>query len=326
MIRDIRHLDLNLLKALDALLAEGSVTRAAQRLNLTQPAVSGMLARLRERFDDPLFVRGQHGIVPTPRALQLADPLRRLLAEAGAMLSPPVFDPAHAAMTLSLAATDYAQQVMVLPFLARLRGVAPAIRVAVRDEGTATMAAFEKGDLDLALMTPQSTPPGLHARPLFDETYVVAMRAGHPDAGGAGLSLDRFCALDHALVSLAGGGFRGGTDEALAAVGRQRRVVVSVGSFLVLAELLRSSDLIAVVPRRLAQGVAGLVMTRPPVAVPGFAKVMAWHERTHHDPAHRWLRERLVSAALPPGLAGEAGPAGPMAPPTDAAPEIRSAP
>jgi DNA-binding transcriptional LysR family regulator len=116
MIRDIRNLDLNLLKALDALLAERNVTRAAERLNLTQPAVSGMLARLRDSFDDPLFVRGQRGIIPTPRALQLAEPLRRMLGEAAAMLTPPMFDPAHARLTLSLAATDYAQQVMVVPF------------------------------------------------------------------------------------------------------------------------------------------------------------------------------------------------------------------
>jgi DNA-binding transcriptional LysR family regulator len=191
MIRDIRNLDLNLLKALDALLAERNVTRAAERLNLTQPAVSGMLARLRDSFDDPLFVRGQRGIIPTPRALQLAEPLRRMLGEAAAMLTPPMFDPAHARLTLSLAATDYAQQVMVVPFLARLRAMAPGVRVAVRGEDMARMSRFEDGDLDLALMTPDSAPQGLHARHLFDETYVVAMRDGHPDAGEGALLLDR---------------------------------------------------------------------------------------------------------------------------------------
>lgn len=314
MIRDIRTLDLNLLKALDALLAERSVTRAAERLNLTQPAVSGMLARLRDSFDDPLFVRGQRGIIPTPRALQLAEPLRRMLGEAGAMLTPPVFDPAHARLTLSLATTDYAQQVMVVPFLARLRTVAPGVRVAVRGEDMARMPRFEDGDLDLALMTPDSAPQGLHARHLFDETYVVAMREGHPDAGEGALSLDRFCDLDHALVSLAGGGFHGVTDEALAAMGRERRVVLSVGSFLVLAQVLRTTDLVAVVPRRLALGAPGMTMRAPPVAVPGFAKVMVWHDRTHHDPAHRWLRDLLLRMAQP------------TAPPTDAAPESRSAP
>lgn len=217
------------------------------------------------------------------------------------MLTPPVFDPAHARLTLSLAATDYAQQVMVVPFLARLRVEAPGVRVAVRGE-------------DLALMTPDSAPPGLHARHLFDETYVVAMRDGHPDAGEGVLSLDRFCDLDHALVSLAGGGFHGVTDEALAAMGRERRVVLSVGSFLVLAQVLRTTDLVAVVPCRLALGAPGLTMRAPPVAVPGFAKVMVWHDRTHHDPAHRWLRDLLLRTSQP------------MAPPTDVSPESRSAP
>ncbi|WP_206244555.1 LysR family transcriptional regulator [Novosphingobium terrae] len=294
MTRDIRQLDLNLLKALDALLTERHVTRAAARLNLTQPAVSGMLARLRDAFDDSLFLRSQRGIVPTPRALQLAEPLRRMLAEAEALLTPPAFDPASARLTLSLAATDYALQVVVVPFLERLRQQAPGIRVAVLTEGSATLGHFEQGDLDLALMAPPSVPPGLHERPLFDETYVVAMREGHPDAGEGALSLDRFCALDHALVSLAGGGFRGVTDAALAAIGRERQVMLSVTSFLVLAQVLHGSDLIAVVPRRLVQGVAGLTMREPPLAIPGFSKVMVWHERTQRDPAHRWLRDLLA--------------------------------
>lgn len=304
MNRDIRELDLNLLKTLDALLTEGSVTRAAGRLNLTQPAVSGMLARLREAFDDPLFVRTQRGIAPTLRALQLVDPLRRMLGEAEALLTPPQFDPVQARLTLSLAATDYAMQVVVVPFLERLRHHAPGIRVAVRPETQATMAQFEQGDLDLALVTPHSAPSGLHARPLFDETYVVAMREGHPDANGEPLSLDRFCALEHALVSLTGGGFRGVTDDALALLGRERQVMLSVTSFLVLAQVLRGSDLVAVLPRRLVQGAPGLVMRAPPLTIPGFAKVMVWHERTHRDPAHRWLREMLE---LEDGTDGRAG-------------------
>lgn len=294
MIRDIRQLDLNLLKALDALLTERNVTRAATRLNLTQPAVSGMLARLRDAFDDPLFVRTQRGIAPTHRALQLADPLRRMLAEAEALLVPPAFDPASARLTLSLAATDYALQVVVVPFLERLRRLAPGIRVAVRPEIHATMGLFEQGDLDLALTTPQAAPSGLHARQLFSETYVVAMREGHPDAQADTLSLERFCALDHGLVSLTGGGFLGVTDDALAAQGLERKVMLSVTSFLVLAQVLRGSDMVAVVPRRLVQGAPGLVMRAPPLAIQGFTKMMVWHERTHRDPAHRWLREMIA--------------------------------
>src|SRR5262245_52770636 len=129
---DIRSLDLNLLKALDALLDECNVTRAAARLALTQPAVSGMLTRLRERFGDPLFVRSQRGIIPTPRALGLAGPVKRLIGDVEALLRPAAFDPATARMTVSLAATDYALKALVVPFLARLRERAPGVKVSVR--------------------------------------------------------------------------------------------------------------------------------------------------------------------------------------------------
>ncbi len=305
MIRDMKQLDLNLLKALDALLTERHVTRAAARLGLTQPAVSGMLARLRDAFDDPLFVQTQRGIAPTPRALHMADPLRRMLEEIDALLTPPAFDPASARLTLSLAATDYAMQVVVVPFLERLRQLAPGIRVAVYPESHVAMHRFEQGDLDLALVATQSAPSGLHTRALFDETYVVAMREGHADAGShdeTALSLDRFCALDHALVSLAGGSFQGVTDQALAAIGRERHVALSVTSFLVLAQVLRGSDLIAVVPARLVRSVPGLAVRTPPLAIPGFSKAMVWHERTHRDPAHRWLRE-LLRQTDSPGIA-----------------------
>jgi len=120
------------------------------------------------------------------------------------------------------------------------------------------------------------------------------MRADHPDAGGQTLSLDRFCALDHVLVSFSGGAFEGVTDAALARVGRSRRVTVSVSSFLVVPEILMASDLIAVVPRRLALHNNGLVILEPPIEIPGFSKTVAWHERTHRDPGQKWVRSLLI--------------------------------
>ncbi|MBS1231100.1 MAG: transcriptional regulator, LysR family [Proteobacteria bacterium] len=294
MESDIRLMDLNLLKALNALLDERNVTRAAERLALTQPAVSGMLTRLRECFDDPLFVRAQRGIVPTLRALELAGPVKQLLGDAEAMLKPPVFDPATASMTLTIASTDFALRAVVVPFLSALRERAPGIRIAVLPVDEQRLRTqFERGDIDLALITPECTPAGSHARRLFDEQYVCVLRAGHPDGAAGRLSLDRFCALDHALVSCSGGSFSGVTDEALAAVGRERRVVVSVTSFLVLPEILRASDLVAVIPRRLATHSEGLIVLDPPIAVSGFTETVVWHERTHRDPGHRWLRELL---------------------------------
>lgn len=297
-------LDLNLLRALDALLDERNVTRAAQRLSLTQPAVSAMLTRLRESFDDPLFVRSQRGIVPTERALQLAAPLKQVLSDIEQMLQAPAFEPREAELTLTIASTDYALRAVVVPFLARLRQEAPGIRaVIVPVQHERLQAQLESGDVDMALITPETTPADLHARRLFDERYVCVMRADHP-AAARRLTLERFCALDHALVSYAGGSLSGVTDEALARIGRARRVTVSVNSFLVLPDILLTSDLIAVVPSRLAQGVQGLAVVEPPLEVPGFTKTLAWHERTHRAPGQRWVRALLFGTCE--GLAAEA--------------------
>lgn len=294
MTRDIRTLDLNLLRALDALLDERSVTKAAERLGLTQPAVSGMLTRLRESFDDPLFVRTQRAIVPTLRAAQLAGPVKQILGEVEALLRPEAFDPRTASFTLSIAATDYALLAVVVPFLTKLRRQAPGIRVATRPaEADRVQAQFERGDLDLALMTPEAAWPELHARRLFEERYVCAMRADHTDAKAGGLSIERFCALDHALVSYAGERFWGVTDDALAKIGRERHVALSVTSFLVLAEILRTTDLISVVPRRLVADAPGLINFEPPIDIPGFTKLAVWHERTHRHPGHQWARALL---------------------------------
>ncbi|SCB19868.1 LysR family transcriptional regulator [Rhizobium hainanense] len=293
-MKDIRALDLNLLRTLDALLDERSVTRAAERLGFTQPAVSGMLTRLRESFNDPLFVRTRRGIVPTLRATELAGPLKQILVDVGALLQPAAFDPTTAKFTLSIAATDYALQAVVVPFLAKMRPLAPGIRIAIRPvEDDRVQMQFESGDLDLALMTPETALPELHARRLFDETYVCALRSNHPDARKQQLSIDRFCALDHVLVSYSGERFWGVTDDALSKIGRRRHVALTVTSFLVLAEILRTTDLVAAVPRRLAQSAKGLVLREPPVEIPGFTKLAVWHERTHRDPGHRWVRMLL---------------------------------
>jgi DNA-binding transcriptional LysR family regulator len=293
---DLRTLDLNLLKTFVALLDEGSVTRAAERLALTQPAVSGMLQRLRENFDDPLFVRTRRGITPTPRALALAEPLRRVLGEVDAMLKPPLFDPASAVFTLRLAATDYALRAVVTPFIAALRRQAPRVRVAVLPiDDARVLDQLERGELDIALTTPDMTPVGLHSRVLFEERYICALRHDHPDAAGP-MTLERFCALDHALVS-SGGSFSGVTDAALALLGRSRNVVLSVPGFLALPDVLRASDLVAVVPRRLVCAPEGLALLEPPLAIPGFSKNAVWHARSDSDPALRWARELLVATS-----------------------------
>ena len=297
MNNDIRTLDLNLLKALDALLDEGSVTRAAQRLSLTQPAVSGMLNRMRDYFGDPLFIRTQRGMVPTLRATELAVPVKMILTDISILLKPATFDPLSAELSYTILATDYALKAVIVPLMAALKKRAPGIRVAVRPVDSDRMQALlERGDADLALVTPSTTPVDLHGRALYEEEYVCVMRRDHPLAAAGALMLDQFCEQDHILVSFEGN-FYGATDEALARLGRTRHVGMSVNSFLVLPEVLRITDMIAVVPRRLACQHDYLVMVDMPLVVPGFTKSMAWHERTHRDPAHQWVRSLCVEVS-----------------------------
>lgn len=297
MKKDLRTLDLNLLKTLDALLDERSVTRAAARLALTQPAVSGMLNRLRDDFDDPLFIRAPHGIVPTTRAEELAAPVKRILADIDVMLQPVTFDPRTSHLTFTLAATDYALRAVAVPFIAALKVQAPFIRVRVVPvEPDRLVTQLEQGKIDLALITPHTTPDELHSRALYDERYVCMMRADHPDAGKP-LSLDRFCALEHVLVSYEGESFHGVTDDALTATGRARHVGLSVSSFLVLPDVLAISDMIAVIPQRMAENRPGMFVCDTPVLVQGFTKSMAWHGRTHRNPAQVWLRGLLLETS-----------------------------
>jgi DNA-binding transcriptional LysR family regulator len=298
-VRELRRTDLALLVALDALLEQRSVTRAADLLAVTQPTVSGMLARLRRLFDDPLFVRTQRGLLPTPRARALAPPLRQWLSEAGALVAGQAFDPASARLTVSIAANDYIQSALIVPFLARLRERAPQLRVAVRPAQTDRVAELlAHGDLDLNLTsTTELSAFDLPSRALYEERYVCAIRKDHPLTGRC-VTLDQFCSHPHVLVSPTEGRFAGPTDQALARLGRSRPVVLSVSGFLVLPDLLRTGDLIAVVPERALRGrMTGLRTFEPPLTIAGFGVLALWHPRLHNDPAHRWLREMLAATA-----------------------------
>ncbi|WPC76897.1 LysR family transcriptional regulator [Vibrio porteresiae] len=297
MNNDIRNLDLNLLKAFDALMDEGTVTHAAQRLSLTQPAVSAMLTRLRDYFNDPLFVRAQRGMIPTERALALAPPIKQVLTDINLLLQPVHFDPLTADMTYTIAATDYALKAVIVPLMSELKKQAPGIRVAVIAINPETMVKqMEQGDVDLALMTPETTPVDLHSRSLYQEHYVCMMRAEHPAAQTGQITLEQFCTLEHILVSNHGG-FWGPTDDALEAISVKRRIGLSVNSFLVLPEILRITDMIAVVPRRLACRHDHVVIMDTPLEVQGFTKSMAWHERSHRNPAHQWIRALCLEAS-----------------------------
>ncbi|WCE06801.1 LysR family transcriptional regulator [Pseudomonas sp. JBR1] len=299
MHNSLRRLDLNLLVTLDALLVELNVTRAARRLNLAQPTVSLQLGRLRKLLDDPLLLPGPRGMRPTARAAALREPLRQALAALDEALAPAApFEPARAERTWRIAASDHSATTLLTPLLADLRQQAPGIRLALLDKRPALLAEQLEGDrLDLALDVADTAAAGLRQRLLFTEHYLLAGRRGHP-ALQQPVSLETFCQLDQALVSPSGGGFDSVTDRLLAEQDRERRVVLSVPHFATLASVLLVSDLVALLPAQIALNHPGLQVQPPPLAIPGFDRVLLWPERLHRDPAHAWLRERIVASLL----------------------------
>jgi DNA-binding transcriptional LysR family regulator len=295
---NIRKIDLNLLVALDVLLDERNVSRAARRLNLSQPAVSGILNRLRATFDDDLFVRARQGIRPTPRALELIGPVKSVLHDIDDMLSATPFVPDSAEMVFSVAATDYAQFIFLAPLIRAVHAAAPGIRFAVVSTDARAMPdQLERQEIDFAVTVPEMAPPRCHAVELFRERYICAVRKDLPNIR-RGMSLDRFCRFEHVLVTPTGDSFRGPTDDALAAIGRTRRVVATMPTFLSLPGLLQASDFVAVAPERLLAAFDhALRLFEPPVAIPDFPMLAVWHERTHRNPAHQWLREKMIEVA-----------------------------
>ncbi|WP_425093522.1 LysR family transcriptional regulator [Tropicimonas sp. S265A] len=290
---DISSFDLNLLRVFDTLMREKNVSRAAEKLHLTQPTVSGMLGRLRESLDDPLFIRQQRGMIPTPRAETLAPQISRALAEIEAAIAPVVFDPKRSERTFRIAATDYAEHTLFAPLLKELAAKAPKMRIAIiPTDPDRIRSDLESGDLDLWISLPESAGPALKMRKLYSESYVCAVRHGHPEAGNA-LSLQSFLDARHIVVSPSGGGFQGAVDTALQAIGQTRFVAYSANSFAIVPDLLEQSDCISVLPERMVRDRKRICALQPPIELEGFTLAAFWHERFHHDPAHRWFREKL---------------------------------
>ncbi|MDJ0653540.1 MAG: LysR family transcriptional regulator [Xanthomonadales bacterium] len=294
---DVSKLDLNLLQTLDALLLEGSVTEAAHRMGISQPAMSARLARLRELFGDRLLVPSGRNLVPTAKAEEIGSRLRILLQDLHTLVGEQSsFDPATARDVFRLGGTDYAHSVLTLELIDQLRRSAPFVSLAAMPFETGNLwESLEQGRLDAAVVTSFVTLNDANARHLIDEDFVMVQRRGHP-RGLRPPDVDEFCSLDHVLVSPEGGGFVGAVDRELGQMGFQRNVAVSLPHFLLVAALIAGTDMVAVVPRRLAEMHGRELDVLPlPIPVPGFGLQLVWHPRRRSDPAHVWLRGQVVS-------------------------------
>ncbi len=308
MALNFRTLDLNLLRVLDAVMAEGSLTRAASVLAMTQPAVSHALRRLREAVGDELFVRTAHGMKPTPQAEALWPQVRQALAALRQALAPADFDPRRDAVQLRIAMAD-ATAAMLAPGLVQgieleqalvnLRLLPLTTRDPRRllDVGDADLAVGFFPEVITAIVAEGNDSHLRHAR-LYSTRYVCVMRRGHPLAD-VELTLDTYCAAHHLLVSFSGRP-HGFIDQALAAMGRQRRIVLTVNQFFTAGRVVANSDLLTVLPETFVPATGfgpDIVMRELPFAVGLVHVEMIWHLRHDAAPEHRWLRQWMAEVA-----------------------------
>jgi DNA-binding transcriptional LysR family regulator len=292
------RLDLNLLRVFGALLETRSVTMAASTLGLTQSAVSNQLAKLRDAFDDPLFVRTSEGMMPTPRALAIAEPIQKSLVAIRFCLEEQLgFDPATSDRAFRVYMSDVGQMVFLPRLLERLARVAPGVSIeTVQVPGArARDMALESGEVDLAMGYFENFDGSFRQQMLFEERYVGMVRRGHPTIRDA-LPLETFIATPQLVYQPRGGGHSAqvnAVDQAFAAAGVPRRVGVRAAYAMGVTYIVSSTDLLVVVPSRLAAAcreVAEVSVVPLPVDIPKFQVGQYWHERFHQDPGNGWLR------------------------------------
>ncbi len=302
---NLRSLDLNLLVLLDALIEHRGVTRAAEAMHLSQPAMSRALGRLRAMLDDPILARGADGLVATPRALALQGRLRLLLTDIAALVAAPAFVPADWTAEVTIAATDQQTLVLLPRLMARLSLEAPHLDVRIVPLLSAMVDELRDGRIHLAFgIEGQALGPGLRSEALYPDRFVTLLRRGHP--AGAAWSRARFARLDHVLVTVLGQG-PGAIDDALARVGLSRRIALRVPHFRAAMEVVARSDLIVTLPRSVAEAAAealGLVWFDPPLPTEPFTVALLWPEVLDADPGAIWLRgvvaaEARLSVATP---------------------------
>jgi len=299
---NLSGLDLNLLVAFDALLSERSVTRAAQRVGLSQPGMSNALGRLRRLLNDPLLVRQGATLVPTARAEALVAPVHEALELIrGALDAPLRFDPATDRRSFRLSCSDYSVLMLIGPLVRALAAEAPAVVVEVVPRLADAPRALANGDVDLVIEPPEIMGDAdLESLRLWDDYWACCVWEGNTHVGKR-MTLERYTALGHLIYSMGGAGQPVALpDLHLGRLGIPRRIEVSVESFLLAPFLLQGTDLVTLIPKRaeaFLRRIGDIRVLESPIDLPGLVETLWWHSRSTTDPAHAWLRTRIGAVA-----------------------------
>ncbi|MDQ0669283.1 LysR family transcriptional regulator [Pseudomonas sp. W2I6] len=292
---NLSKVDLNLFIVFDAIYTEANLTRAGQIVGITQPAVSNALARLRETFNDPLFVRTAQGMVPTPMAQNIIGPVRNALSLLRVSVQESrIFNPQQAAKTYRISMTDLTEAVILPPLFQRLRRLAPTVVIeSFLSKRRGTTKELAAGRLDFAVDAPLNTDPQVRHVKLMEDRYVCAMRKGHPMAGKDKLTLDDYLSLTHIHISSRRNGL-GHVDLALGKMGLQRKIALRSQHYLMASQVLQQTDMVMTVPERFARRHELHWFNLPVNDVPMVETHLYWHESTDQDPANRWMREQMI--------------------------------
>ena len=300
---DLRRIDLNLLLVLDVLMRERNVSRAAERMFVTQSAMSHSLNRLRDVFDDPLLVRTSSGMQPTARAFALIGPVRQALDDISRTIEPTAsFDPGSSQHGFVIAATDYIECLLVPVLMERIHKLAPGVDITfIQPDEPLAEQLLEEGNIDLALGFHEAIAPSprLRQEVLFDDELICLVRKNHRKVKQR-LTLKQYLVLEHLLISPAGTAI-GLVDEWLAEQGLKRRVALVVPHYLTIPSILRNTDYVIALPTRLARqfvSLAPLRMIAGPFKLPRYDTVMVWHPLRDKDPAHCWIRDQITASCL----------------------------
>ncbi|MBY5850565.1 LysR family transcriptional regulator [Rhizobium ruizarguesonis] len=300
-MNNLQAVDLNLLVAFDAIMAERSVTRAGARIGRTQPAMSAALARLRQLFQDELFVRSPSGLEPTPRALDLAEPIGKSLRHAQEALAfSGVFDPRSSSASFRLGLSEHPAFALLPKLLAAIRQAAPNISVDVKGFVARERAVemLDAGEVDAAVGVPVSSSPRILSRLLFEESFVSIVRVDHPSAAKS-LDLETFVGLDHLLVSPEGDRY-GHVDRKLSEFGLRRRLGLTLPQMYAAPAIVAETDLVATLMRgivEISDSRARLSIHKPPIELLPVSFALSWHRRNDSHVGQQWFRELIRSVA-----------------------------